>query len=752
MQRRITVTLDHLLAPVLGGARAAVASALVGWWVEAVAIGVRSTEDALARKRFTMLRAVDIDIGADAPVTGRDGQEMRYATNAEDALTLDRLEEVDLLVVDLLSSRPGISRLSDVVRRLHAKARVLLVVPSAWLHSTAAATERSELLHHAGLRAVVDLGTPPATRDHKFGSSGNSVHFPVALALLGRAAPARATYFATFPGGPTPTEHVLERFLRALDPTSTAEERNEWGFSLDIARPDVWDPGWLRPERDELVADLLERGGARPLEAFADVMPGRRPPRDSSGPPVRVLQAKDISARLPAVDAVELMASTPGRTLVAVRAGDVVGSISGPKGRWAIVPEDYEDVFAGDHTVVLRLRPGAELSARYLLAWLESDTAAALFVTRGATIARLDLRHLREIPVPAASNVVAAAVDQLADIDEADHLLSAQLESLRAGTRSMFAGIHPGDVARRLAELSDLAATTTAGLRRHEDLIRRVQDLYPYPVARNVRQLRLARDPRVRYDEIMNVFDSLLFYVSTLALSWARALGVQTKEQSELAKRVRQNGASHGVWLATTRAIAGAAAANGHELDGLASAISAKGRTSLDALLGDLLAERNKVHGDKPQNDYAYSQRVDGLLPILKMALEASTFLVRGKLVWVSDISPVETNTVPLFKLRTELAMGDHPDWDVTEQVVDRLVYEERFYLLRDNGEPVQVSPYLAARRCFVCLQRHVYYLDKMRSAQVTLNSIDRGHRRIDEDPTLVQELASAYPTPPTAT
>ncbi len=49
-----------------------------------------------------------------------------------------------------------------------------------------------------------------------------------------------------------------------------------------------------------------------------------------------------------------------------------------------------------------------------------------------------------------------------------------------------------------------IAWDLTYGGARHEDLLLRTEDLFPYPVARNVRSLRLAKDPRVQYEEILN--------------------------------------------------------------------------------------------------------------------------------------------------------------------------------------------------------------------------------------------------------
>jgi hypothetical protein len=146
------------------------------------------------------------------------------------------------------------------------------------------------------------------------------------------------------------------------------------------------------------------------------------------------------------------------------------------------------------------------------------------------------------------------------------------------------------------------------------------------------------------------------------------------------------------------------------------------------AALDLLINERNSVHGNRPQSDQEYDDRVREVLPVLERALDASAFLARSTLLWIDDVRPVEAEPVPFFEVTAEVAMGDHPDWELTQRVLPNIVFDNRFYVaLDDTDRLLNISPFLLAMRCEECHHRHVYYPDKLQDKKVILNSIDRG-------------------------
>jgi hypothetical protein len=612
--------------------------------------------------------------------------------------------ETDLLLLDLIGfdrSSHGPVEVAPVMEPLPAGATLLLAVTNGWLQHPRFMGLRAELLEMSALRTVVDVGSPAMAKGGGSSSRQLTAHgVPVSLLHLVRGEEHGTTYFVSVPAASNSTAPAVERFLDGLrDQPSSYGARTEWGFTrrVDANR---WDASWLRPERQDLLEELADRPGVVDLRDIAMVLPVRRPPRHTDvGPDVTIIQAKDVTRGLPAT---EELATWPsgGRVdrLTPVHPGDIIGSISGPYGRWAIVPESYRDIYAGDHTVVIQLDPAAAMSPEYLVAWLSSTAAQPLFVSRGTVIQRLDLRELEGMPVPTVEGMVAAA-QQIARVDEAISALESRLDDLAAARAGVFDGLRRQEIRRRIAEVADNASTTIASLERHGELLRRVQDLYPYPIARNVRALRLARHPRARYDEILNSFESLLQYLTMLAAGWARTAGVVTDQMSEWGTKIQRGGASLGTWLAAARSIA-QAAVEADAIVAFAPALAATGRASLYSALDQLVRERNSVHGNRPQSDDAYEARVEATLPILELALEASAFLVRDDLLWVTDVRPIDRPGGPVFEVTAERAIGDHPDWDLVTFMLPALVFDQRFYVRAlEDDRMLDMSPFLCS--CF---------------------------------------------------
>lgn len=748
------VTIEIALVPAVGPVGGRVASVLAGPWQNAVIVSpLLVKHPAMRRQLETLETAFGVGAGAPVEIAAADGARLSLLADVDAAV--ERIDDdTDLLVLDLigadLPSRSPVV-LGSLLSRLHPGATALLAVTSGWLQQSRFERQRAELLAQAALRTVVDIGSPAAAKsDMRLPRDLTPVHgVPVSLLHLVRDASNGPTYFVSAPAASSSAAPAVERFLDALrSEPATDNVRSEWGFATQVDST-RWDPGWLRPERQALLEQLAEDRGVVAIRDIGTLLRGRRPPRDADvGPEVTIIQAKDVTRGLPAV---EDLASWPsgGRfdRLTRVQAGDVIGSISGPSGRWAVVPDSYGDVYAGDHTVVIRIDPAVPMSPAYLAAWLSSTAAQPLFAARGAVIQRLDLHELEGMPIPTVDGTIAAS-EQIARVNEAIELLTARLKDLEAARAGFFDGLRSQRIGRRIAEVADNASTTIAGLVRHQDLLRRVQDLYPYPIARNVRALRLAQHPRTRYDEILNSFESLMLYVAMLALGWASRAGIVTNEANEWQTKVHQGGASLGTALAAARSIGRAAMAADSDV-AFAPALAATGRASLSAALGELVTERNSVHGNRPQSDAAYQARVEATLPKLELALEASAFLVRDDLLWVRNVRPLERPGGPVFEVTAERSMGDHPDWDVETFLVPSLVFDQRFYVRSaDTERMVDVSPFLLVLQCSECQQRHLYCPDKIKPSAAVLNSLDRGHQREDSDPGLRKSLATAIPKP----
>jgi hypothetical protein len=77
------------------------------------------------------------------------------------------------------------------------------------------------------------------------------------------------------------------------------------------------------------------------------------------------------------------------------------------------------------------------------------------------------------------------------------------------------------------------------------------------------------------------------------------------------------------------------------------------------------------------------------------------------------------------------------------------VAFDKRFYLDLDGERDVlDLHPFLMALRCRECLNRHLYYPDKLSDRHAVLNSIDRGHARREDDHALIAQLQAAVPRP----
>ena len=137
------------------------------------------------------------------------------------------------------------------------------------------------------------------------------------------------------------------------------------------------------------------------LKEICDVLAGKnRIAKDSDeDPEFRVIRAEDIRSNLTTWS--DLPRSNRRKaTSVEVEPGDIIGSKSGPYGRWVVVPDEYGPALASDHTIVLKGHANA--SMWYLLGFLRSLQGRELIknTLRGAVISRISSTELERIPVP----------------------------------------------------------------------------------------------------------------------------------------------------------------------------------------------------------------------------------------------------------------------------------------------------------------------------------------------------------------
>ena len=136
------------------------------------------------------------------------------------------------------------------------------------------------------------------------------------------------------------------------------------------------------------------------LQEICAVLPGRnRVARDEDADSdFRVIRAEDIRFNLAPWS--ELPRSNRRKaSSVEVSPGDIIGSVSGPYGRWAVVPEGYGPP---SPAITPSCLPRGDVSKWYLLGFLRSTQGKELLEStqRGSVIFRLSAPQLRQIPIP----------------------------------------------------------------------------------------------------------------------------------------------------------------------------------------------------------------------------------------------------------------------------------------------------------------------------------------------------------------
>jgi restriction endonuclease S subunit len=196
------------------------------------------------------------------------------------------------------------------------------------------------------------------------------------------------------------------------------------------------------------IAQSVER---RDLGSFANVRGGKRLPKGTpwagvptGHPYIRVLDLSNGRIRGDALVQVPIDVWPLIRSYV-IEPGDVVISIVGTIGEIAVVPEHLAGANLTENAA--RIRPGRDLDARFLSAYLRGNEGQAEIAKRtvGTTQPKLALFRINAIPVPvlpidaqrscAALHDAFEAVAQEADYESAraSHLRSELLTSLLAG-------------------------------------------------------------------------------------------------------------------------------------------------------------------------------------------------------------------------------------------------------------------------------------------------------------------------------
>jgi type I restriction enzyme M protein len=484
------------------------------------------------------------------------------------------------------------------------------------------------------------------------------------------------------------------------------------------------------------------------LGEICDVLAGRNriAKDDDEDQEFRVIRAEDIRSSLTAWS--DLPRSNRRKaTSVEVAPGDIIGSRSGPYGRWVVVPEVYGAALASDHTVVLRGR--GDVSIWYLLGFLRSPRGKELIknTQRGAVISRVSPAELKRIPVPHCPLRPDYVDPVLKSFEEEHKRLEHGIEDLY----DRFSLIYESDLSVEVAARLDALQGITASMRGMTDLgeiTRIARSSYPYPIARNLHAIGNTLSLRERYHEVVHEAPETL---SVILTSICAAAARETATQGQAGKRWTSATSRGGATIGVRNSMVFEVARNLMTLDG-SEDIGGLGRALGDSsapaavLMRRILAERNRIHGDYPRTDIQFQQRLAESEGDMLRLLEALGFLARWELRHAEFVEPLEGEDHSTFFSATfRVLRGDNSDWELATYTSQSPLYRGRVYAFVDDQSLIDLYPFLLVRPCQVCGALEVYHPASFSDDEVHLKSIDRGHSQVTSDARLLGAVQAAF-------
>jgi hypothetical protein len=130
--------------------------------------------------------------------------------------------------------------------------------------------------------------------------------------------------------------------------------------------------------------------------------------------------------------------------------------------------------------------------------------------------------------------------------------------------------------------------------------------------------------------------------LTALCAAVARERSISGRATKSWADAVGRNGATIGGQQAMVFEVANAVLSSGDsDLGGLGQALGDANSRAV-TLMGSLLAERNRIHGDYPRSDFQFRQRLGEAEGLMHELLDSLSFLARWELRYAESVEPIE--------------------------------------------------------------------------------------------------------------
>ncbi len=493
------------------------------------------------------------------------------------------------------------------------------------------------------------------------------------------------------------------------------------GFTARLPADNPWVEEALHPERLGLLEAANRSARNLHLSELATVVSGRPAARDGAREPM--LPAKAVAQPLPDPGSlpIEPVAGRPTR----LRTGDIVGRDMRPYS-WVVVPPELDGVVAGNGTLVVR--PEDLAISDYLVAFLRSSVASRLLPTMGTVMPRLRRRDLEALPVPYTDVETSKQVaGHTSNVNEVRGRALNIVEDLDSALDDVFTTVDGSEVAARVAQVAERATVIEQALLRQEEPTQSYQDLYPHPVARSLRQMKLVEDPLQRYDASVRAAEALLATLGAVAAAGAVACQLQVAGTADWFAALTSRGLSPGHWLKLLRDVG--EASRRAELDpfGVGDATRSRRNKGLLPDLDALVEIRNSVaHRRGPHTAAAAAERLPALEDLLNSALAGSALL--SQMQWFLVESADWERRQRRHVVKALSLMGDHPDFERAEFPSIEPVEPGLLYGRLSTGRLLLLDPFVALLHCPSCQHAELYYPDRQHGGMTRLINLSTTH------------------------
>ena len=251
----------------------------------------------------------------------------------------------------------------------------------------------------------------------------------------------------------------------------------------------------------------------------------------------------------------------------------------------------------------------------------------------------------------------------------------------------------------------------------------------PYPAARALRSVQLARDSITQYDAVIDAGEALTVTLGITAVGWLYSVNPSIPQLARLRSAFAGPGVSQGNWLKVLQQVSSQFDSHGEPFEGCNKALG--GATGLLDDLDTLREARNdRAHGARPHNAIEAGEHLLKLAPVLEDAVACASPLANATWLLVESTS---LNRRRSFRVSALKVMGDHPEFERTKFTwPDALVDEDLYF--QSTTTYIDLTPFAVMRFCATCRQAELCHADRIERNGLRLKSFASGHIIYDQD------------------